>query len=208
MCSNKVSSCVQESIWYVWGNMRWFKSLKITEVKITEVMKSPGPSKKKKVIFEAQSQIMTKAFPGGPYGESCPAHTHLGGSPWGELSQDLGPPGQPLSLTSLHSSWGALIPPRSLYLRPWADLFRHPIQEEEGNPVLFHSEPFPIPRPQHLRVLLGLLFWAHSTASCWPKPMLTHLTPAPLQEGEWKEGSQCFLQCKLLFIPLREVMKG
>lgn len=44
-------------------------------------MKSPGPSKKKKVIFEAQSQIMTKAFPGGPYGESCPAHTHLGGSP-------------------------------------------------------------------------------------------------------------------------------
>lgn len=207
MCSNKVSSCVQESIWYVWGNMRWFKSLKITEVKITEVMKSPGPSKKKKWFLRPNHRSWQRLSLVGLTGKAA-LPTHLGGSPWGELSQDLGPPGQPLSLTSLHSSWGALIPPRSLYLRPWADLFRHPIQEEEGNPVLFHSEPFPIPRPHHLRVLLGLLFWAHSTASCWPKPMLTHLTPAPLQEGEWKEGSQCFLQCKLLFIPLREVMKG
>lgn len=109
-------------------------------------MKSPGPSKKKKWFLRPNHRSWQRLSLVGLTGKAA-LPTHLGGSPWGELSQDLGPPGQPLSLTSLHSSWGALIPPRSLYLRPWADLFRHPIQEEEGNPVLFHSEPFPIPLP-------------------------------------------------------------
>lgn len=61
-------------------------------------MKSPGPSKKKKkVIFEAQSQIMTKAFPGGPYGESCPAHAPWWQSLRGAESRPRAPWAAPLS---------------------------------------------------------------------------------------------------------------
>lgn len=95
MCSNKVSSCVQESIWYVWGNMRWFKSLKITEVKITEVMKSPGPSKKKKSDFWGPITDHDKGFPWWALRGKLPCPRTLVAVPEGSWVKTSGPLGSP-----------------------------------------------------------------------------------------------------------------
>lgn len=95
MCSNKVSSCVQESIWYVWGNMRWFKSLKITEVKITEVMKSPGPSKKKKWFLRPNHRSWQRLSLVGLTGKAALPTRTLVAVPEGSWVKTSGPLGSP-----------------------------------------------------------------------------------------------------------------
>lgn len=189
--------------------MRWFKSLKITEVKITEVMKSPGPSKKKKKWFlRPNHRSWQRLSLVGLTGKAALPTRTLVAVPEGSWVKTSGPLGSP-SLSHLRIPHEVLLFLLGLFIwGPEQTSSGTPFRRRRETPYSSTLSPSLFPCPHHLRVLLGLLFWAHSTASCWPKPMLTHLTPAPLQEGEWKEGSQCFLQCKLLFIPLREVMKG